>query len=98
MVLAAGDGADDGLAGWIEAYFRVEVTTSEASQKVQRRDLERFLAFMLLEEGRDDRILWTGRLSGAFVQALRRELTADRPAPLRRSHHRPRRGAPEDVQ
>jgi integrase len=75
VVLAQGDGADDGLAGWIEAYFRVEVTTSESSQKVQRRDLERFLAFMLLEEGRDDRVLWTGRLSGAFVQALRRELT-----------------------
>lgn len=76
VVLAQGEGVEDGLAGWIEAYFRVEVTTSEASQKVQRRDLERFLAFMLLEEGRDDRVLWTGRLSGAFVQALRQELTS----------------------
>ena len=75
VVLAADDGTGDGLEGWIEAYFRLEVTTSESSQTVQHRDLERFLAFMLLEEGRCDRVLWTGRLSGAFVQALRRELT-----------------------
>src|SRR5512134_757363 len=75
VVLAPDDGTGDGLEGWIEAYFRLEVTTSESSQKVQRRDLERFLAFMRLEEGRCERVLWTGRLSGAFVQALRRELT-----------------------
>jgi integrase len=75
VILAPDDGTGDGLEGWIEAYFRLEVTTSESSQAVQRRDLGRFLTFMRLEEGRCDRVLWTGRLSGAFVQALRRELT-----------------------
>ena len=31
----------DGLSWWAEQYFRFEVTTSLASQKVQRRDLGR---------------------------------------------------------
>lgn len=75
VILAADNGAGDSLEGWAEGYFRVEVTTSESSQQVQRRDLGRFLTFLLLEEGGDDRILWTSRLSRAFVQALRTELT-----------------------
>ena len=33
----------DGLGWWTEQYFRFEVTTSPASQKVQRRDLQLFL-------------------------------------------------------
>ena len=53
----AGDG--DGLATWMEAYFRLEVTTLESSQSVQRRDLALFLTFMLQEIGSDDRAQWT---------------------------------------
>lgn len=77
IILAPENGAGDALAAWIEAYFRFEVTTSPSSQQVQRRDLGRFLAFMLLEEGRDDRQLWTNRLSRAFVDALRQELSGE---------------------
>ena len=51
VILASDDGRGEGLEGWAEAYFRHQVTTSESSQAVQRRDLGRFLAFLLLEEG-----------------------------------------------
>src|SRR5512144_713105 len=54
-------GSSDSLAGWLEAYFAVEVTTAQSSRAVQRRDLGRFLAFMQLEEGSDERSLWTSR-------------------------------------
>ncbi len=77
VVLAPADGTGDSLAAWIEAYFRFEVTTSESSQVVQRRDLGRFLAFMQMEEGSDERERWTNRLSRAFVDALRKELTGE---------------------
>ena len=67
-------GDSDSLAGWLEAYFAVEVTTAESSRAVQRRDLGRFIAFMLAEEGNDQRDRWTSRLSRAFLDALRREV------------------------
>src|SRR5512147_1881377 len=70
-------GSRESLAGWLEAYFAVEVTTAPSSREVQRRDLGRFLAFMQLEEGSDDRSLWTSRLSRAFLDALHKELDAD---------------------
>src|SRR5512135_2655955 len=57
------EASDDSLAGWLEAYFAVEVTTAASSRGVQRRDLTRFLAFMLAEEGSDQRSLWTSRLT-----------------------------------
>jgi integrase len=44
---------------------------------VQRRDLGRFLAFMLREEWSDERPLWTSRLSRVFLDALRKEINAD---------------------
>ena len=71
------EGSSDSLAGWLEAYFAVEVTTAQSSRAVQRRDLGRFLAFMQLEEGSDHRSLWTSRLSRAFLDALHKELDAD---------------------
>ena len=71
------EGSTDSLAGWLEAYFAVEVTTAQSSRAVQRRDLGRFLAFMQLEEGSDDRSLWTSRLSRAFLDALHKELDAN---------------------
>ena len=64
----------EGLSDWLEAYFALEVTTSVLSQREQRRDLERFLAFMRLEAGNDHRAAWTPRLSRAFVEALRSEV------------------------
>jgi hypothetical protein len=64
----------DSLAGWLEAYFTVEVTTAASSRAVQRRDLTRFVRFMLAEEGSDERPLWTSRLSRAFLDALRSEV------------------------
>ena len=40
--LPARVGGPDSLAAWMEAYFRLEVTTLESSQSVQRRDLDLF--------------------------------------------------------
>jgi hypothetical protein len=48
----------DGLHWWAEQYFHFEVTTSPASQKVQRRDLALFLHYMMTEEGING---WRGR-------------------------------------
>ena len=56
----------DGLPWWVEQYFRFEVTTSPASQKVQRRDLALFLHYMATEERTDQRVAWTPRLSRDF--------------------------------
>jgi len=56
----------DGLGWWVEQYFRFEVTTSPASQKVQRRDLALFLHYMTTEESTDHRVAWTPRLSRDF--------------------------------
>ena len=71
--LDVADGSDS-LVAWLEAYFAVEVTTAQSSRAVQRRDLDRFLAFMQAEEGSDQRSLWTSRLSRAFLDALRNEI------------------------
>ena len=68
------EASGDSLAGWLEAYFAVEVTTAASSRAVQRRDLTRFVRFMLAEEGSDERSLWTSRLSRAFLDALRNEV------------------------
>ena len=56
----------DGLGWWVEQYFRFEVTTSPASQKVQRRDLALFLHYMTTEESTDQRVAWTPRVSRDF--------------------------------
>ena len=71
------EAAGDSLRLWLEAYFRFDVSTAESSQRMQRRDLETFVEFMMLEEGHDDRQLWTQRLSRAYVDALRAVLTDD---------------------
>ncbi len=64
----------DTISAWAELYFRFEVTTSQRSQKEQRRDLRLFVEFTVSEAGSDRRIQWTPRLSRAFVDALRREV------------------------
>jgi integrase len=60
----------DGLPWWVEQYFRFEVTTSPASQKVQRRDLALFLHYMATEERTDQRVAWTPRLSRDFQRHM----------------------------
>src|SRR5437588_113010 len=63
----------DTISWWVEQYFRFEVTTSASSQKLQRRDLALFISYMLDEEGRDDRVAWSPRLSKAFQSFLKKE-------------------------
>jgi integrase len=67
----------DTLSNWLEAYFAVEVTTAASSRKVQRRDLGRFVDFVLAAEGHDRRPVWTGRLSRAFLESLRNQLSPE---------------------
>ncbi len=62
----------DTISFWIAAYFRFEVTTSVSSQKVQKRDLSLFRDFMIDDCDREDRSLWTPRLSKAFVDHLKK--------------------------
>ena len=58
------EGLPDTISNWIEAYFRFEVTTSESSQKVQRRDLTLFRDFLIDATGRED------PLDASFVQSV----------------------------
>jgi integrase len=67
------EGIPDTVSWWLEQYFRFEVTTSQSSQKVQRRDLQLFLDYLLQEEGSDRRTAWTPRLSKSFQDYLRKE-------------------------
>jgi site-specific recombinase XerD len=67
--------ADDGLTWWMDQYFALAVTTSPASQTVQRRDLGLFLRFMQAEAGTNQRMAWTPRLSRVFQQHLQQTLT-----------------------
>jgi integrase len=66
------NGYPDTISFWIEAYFQFEVTTSESSQKVQRRDLTLFLDFLTQEAGSDERRFWTPRLSKTFKDHLKK--------------------------
>ena len=52
----------DSLDFWAEAYFQVEVTTSQRLQVEQERDLRLFLGFMSAEEDALERVRWTPRL------------------------------------
>lgn len=61
---------NDLLKMWLELYFEIEVTTLPSSPKIQRRDLNLFIEFMLQEEGNDKRTLWTPRLAAAFKHFL----------------------------
>src|SRR5262249_1627870 len=70
-------GEQDGLGWWVEQYFQHAVTTSPASQRVQRRDLGLFLRYLQAEEGTDQRLAWMPRLARAFQQHLRQTLTPE---------------------
>src|SRR5262252_823178 len=65
----------DGLAWWVDQYFQSAVTTSPASQQVQRRDLGLFLRYLRAEEGTDQCMAWTPRLARAFQEHLQQTLT-----------------------
>ena len=67
------NGFPDTISNWIKAYFRLEVTTSESSQKVQLRDLTLFRDFLLAEAGSDERRFWIPRLSKAFKDRLKKK-------------------------
>lgn len=67
----------DVLDFWAEAYFRFAVTTTESSQKVQKRDLKLFLEFMQREEKSLERNRWSPRLSKSFVLYLQKEMKND---------------------
>ena len=60
----------DRLAAWVEAYLAHAVTTAPVSRRAQRRDLDRFLDFMVREEGTDARPRWTPRLTRTFLDWL----------------------------
>ncbi len=66
-------GTPDAISWWLEQYFRFEVTTSASSQKVQQRDLQTFLDYLLGEEGTDKRVAWSPGLSKSYQSYLRRE-------------------------
>lgn len=65
-VIPAGMKRPVGLRNWIEWYLHDWTTTSEATRKVQRRDLYLFLDFMLATEKTDAQFRWTPRLSEEF--------------------------------
>jgi len=62
------------LKNWLEAYFRLEVTTLESSQKVQKRDINLFISFLVQDSGNDNCLNWTPRLSSAFKSFLQKQL------------------------
>ncbi|HND22581.1 MAG TPA: hypothetical protein PLB18_24645 [Acidobacteriota bacterium] len=64
------DGAPDSLQWWSDQYFRHCVTTSQASQKMQRRNLDLFTQYTSDEERTDQRTVWTPRLARDFQQFL----------------------------
>jgi integrase len=72
-LIRVAEGLPDTISWWLEQYFRFEVTTSQSSRKVQQRDLQLFLNYLLVEEGSDKRVKWTPRLSKSFQDYLRKE-------------------------
>ena len=50
---------NDRLSVWLEIYFEIEVTTAERSKKEQRRALETFVNFLVMEAGDDLGKYWT---------------------------------------
>ena len=62
--------SQDRVSLWANAYFEYGVTTSAASQKVQHRNIDRFIIFMIETADSDDRRRWTKRLSGQFREYL----------------------------
>lgn len=73
--LALGSASPSESLTWcVEQYFQVAVTTSQASQRVQRRDLGVFLRYLVAETGADQRLAWTPRVARAFQEHLQQTL------------------------
>lgn len=68
---------NDSLTAWLDAYFQLQVTTNVDSQKVQRRDIERFISFIIQETASDGVASWTPRNSGAFVAYMQKVFKED---------------------
>lgn len=62
---------NDTLDMWADHYFKIEVTTSESSQKVQKRDIGLFITFMSEVINSLDRLSWTPRISKEFQKQLK---------------------------
>ena len=73
--LLAPDQENDFIRLWLDMYFEIEVTTLESSQKVQRRDLNLLVSFMVEVNGNDHRLNWTPRLSAEFKNYLQSVIT-----------------------
>jgi integrase len=69
--------SSESLEEWVAQYFRVAVTTSVASQKVQHRDFALFLRYMQAAEGHTRRMAWTPRLTRDFQRHLQGTLTVE---------------------
>ena len=68
----------DTLDAWAEFYFSFEVSTSQKSQKEQKRDMNLFLSFMSKEIGNLERSNWTPRLTQTFIDYMRHETDGKR--------------------
>lgn len=71
------DALNDSISLWLDAYFQLQVTTNLDSQKVQRRDIERFIEFLLHEVGSENLVSWTPRNSSAFVTYMQKVVKED---------------------
>ena len=76
LMEASGKDKDDSPEFWYRVYFSHAVTTSQAFQKVQVRDISLFIRFAE-KEGVTTRPLWTPRLSRAFQDFLRKFMRPD---------------------
>jgi len=62
------------LKAWLEAYFKIEVSSSESSRREAFRDISCFIDYFIKETGTDDPKYWTPRLSADFKTSLRNTL------------------------
>ena len=77
VVAVKADVKQDRISLWCNAYFEYGVTCSPASQKVQRRNIARFITFMIETADNDERRRWTKRLSGQFREYLENATNKD---------------------
>ena len=90
------EGYPDTISFWIAAYFRFEVTTSKSSQKVQKRDLDLFRDFMINDCGRENRSLWSPRLSKAFAESFEKKGSGHGKGRVQRPDYQPHPGPSEN--
>lgn len=65
---------DQSLKAWLEAYFKVEVSSAQSSRREAFRDISYFIDYFIRETGTDDPKFWTPRLSADFKTAIRNTL------------------------